>query len=186
MMERERHLNPGELEKRAETVFAERDGEWTYLIERICVFGTILVLMVSAPFAAIVPDNWLQLDVLVGIDRWGREAWPKLYHDAGVLDGTSVVRGVRYALFVLYCVGVAIAVLSVTIPITWQAISRSSERLTYPQSRSLWKVPLGLLLLLLWNGFETGLLFGSDTSVSRAIIGGYGLWLWTALTWGVF
>lgn len=141
--------------------------------------------MVSAPFAAMVPDSWLQLDAVAAIDRWGRGIWPKLYHDAGALDAANPMRGVRYVLFLLYCVTVTIAVLVITFPITWQAIGRSSERLTYPQSGALWKVPLGLLFLLFWNIFETGF-FTSDTSVSRAIAGSSVLWFWTALLWGAF
>lgn len=178
-------MNPTEWEKQIEAVFTKRDGAWTYSIERACIFGALVILMASAPVAALVPNSWLQVDLLAAIDNWARGVWPKLHHDAGVLDAASPMRGVRYSLFLLYCVGVMIIVLAVTVPASWRSIKISSERLTYPQSSALWKIPIALLVLIFWNVFETGF-FGSKTSVSRGITAGWALWFWTALLWGAF
>lgn len=168
-----------------EAIFSRRDGERTYLIEMLCIFGVISILMVSALVFAIMPNNLLESDSIAAIDHWARSNWPKLDHDAKVLDASTPGRGARYSVFLVYCAGVMIVFLGTTLPITWWAITKSSERLSYPQSSALWKIPIGLLVLLLWNVFET-FSFGSNTSVSRAIIGSSTLWFWTALLWGAF
>lgn len=176
-------MNPTEWEKRVEAVFTKRDGERTYFLERACILGAVFILMASAPLAALVPDSWLQVDSLAALDHWARGIWPKLNHDAGVLDAASPVRGMRYSLFVLYCISIMAVVLLVTVPMAWRSIKSSSERLTYPQSSALWKIPVALLFLIYWNVIETGF-FGSTTSVGRGITLTWSLWLWTALVWG--
>jgi len=177
------HLNPTEWDKEVEAVFTQRDGDRTFLIERIFVFGVISVLMGSALVVWAIPDIWFGSGILAADDQWFRGIWPKLARDAAVLDTASPLRGTKYALFVAYCVGVTFAVVTLMLPIVWRAIGKSSQRLTYPQSRALWIIPLALLFLIYWNGFETGF-FGSDTSVARAITRGSVLWFWTALLWG--
>jgi hypothetical protein len=167
--------------KSAEGVFTRRDGEHTYFIEAVCLFGPICILMISALVYALIPNSWLEVDALIALGDWGRSVWPKLDYDAEMLDVSG--RGMAFTLYVLYCAGVLILHFSLMLPITWWAIGKSSERLTYPQTSAFWAIPLALLILVFWNVFERGF-FGSSTSASRALTGGSVLWFWTALVWG--
>jgi len=147
------------------------------------VFGPLLVLVVSGFLIATIPDTWFASNTAAAIDHWARLFWPKLDHDATVLDARAPLRGAKYVTFVLYCASIIVANLLVVFPITWRAINKSSKRLTYLQSSALWRVSIGMLLLGFFAVLDTEVI-GSDTSMGRVIANSSFLWFWTALLWG--
>lgn len=170
-------------DKWPEAVFTRRDGERTHAIEQASLFGCIVILMASALVVAFVPGSWIQSDMLMGVTDALRGAWPKLDHDVAQLQAEDPARGQKYAVFAAYCAVVTFLFSIVAVPVTWWAIGRSSVRLTYPQSRALWKIPVALAVLVLWMFFET-ISFDGDTGMGRTLTRSGGLWFWTALLWG--
>lgn len=170
-------------DKWPEAVFTRRDGELTHAIEQAGMFGCLVILMVSALAAAVIPARWLQSDMLTGITDALRAAWPKLDHDVAQLRAEDPARGQKYAVFAAYCGVVTLLFSAAAAPLTWWAIGRSSVRLTYPQSRALWAIPIALAVLVIWIFFET-ISFDGDTGKGRALTRSGVLWFWTALQWG--
>lgn len=147
-------------------MFTRQDGDRTFVIERACCFGVFFVLMASALFVAVMPLSLFQTNLFATIDQWGRSIWPKLRYDTGMLDMLGPPLGTKFALFELYCAGVSTAFLAIMLPVTWCAILRSSQRLTYPQSSAFWKVPIALIVVIYFAFLKRGSL-----PVTRALAG---------------
>ncbi len=130
-----------------EAVFTRRDGERTHAIVQASQFGCIVILMASALAITIIPESWIQSDMLMGITDALRGGWPKLDHDVAQLQAEDPARGQKYAVFAAYCAAVTLIFSIVAAPTVWRAIGRSSVRLTFPQSGALWKIPVALAVL---------------------------------------
>jgi hypothetical protein len=159
------------------------EDQHTYLMAKRYFYGSVLFIMCSAALFAVLPNTWFTSEMLTALGRWGRLIWPKLDHDATILDVEMPARGIKYVIFVLYCASIMAVGTIVMLPIIVRGLwSGAPRRLTYVESGVWWKALFGISVLVFFTVFDTALI-GSDTRLGRSVTNAWGLWFWTALLW---
>lgn len=164
-------------------LLAPEDNLHAQGLARSYFYASVIVIMCSAVVFALVPNSWFESDILASSSKWAREIWPKLDHDATVLDARANLRGTKHIVFVIYCGFVMLTGSAIALPLIARSIlMRASRRLTYPESGVWWKALLCVLVLVYFNVFETSLV-GSSQRLGRSVTDSWFLWFWTALLW---
>jgi hypothetical protein len=151
-----------------------------YLVFMVAVSLAFFVLAFT--FAAL-PNLWFVGDLFTALDHFGRSAWPKLAHDAAILDERVPLRGTKYVILMQCCLGMTIVACVAVLPVNWRLISLPSNWVSYPVAKGLGRAFLIGILFLGFVVFFDPLLIGSDARKARGITNSFLLWFWMPLLW---
>jgi hypothetical protein len=164
-------------------LLVSQDDKRTLAIANGYFYGSLIFIMCSAVLFAALPSAWFTAGMLDTLGREVRLFWPKLDHEAAVLNAIAPGRGSKYSIFILYCISTLAAGTILTLPIILRSmLSGGFGRLTSGEASAWWRAPVVLLFFVVLAILEAGFL-GGDTKVGQAIAEGWGLWFWGAFLW---